>query len=82
MKTHMAQLSSRPCQLSEACDHTMMLPACRGRALKGELVVDAILMTGIHSILQDDQGDAVKVRGAAGHCLAWCCCWCSSVRVQ
>jgi hypothetical protein len=37
--------------------------------LKGELVVDAVLMTGIHSILQDDQGDAVKVRGAAaGYC--------------
>jgi hypothetical protein len=36
---------------------------CRGRVLKGQLVVDAILMTGIHTVLQDEQGEAVKVNG-------------------
>ena len=36
--------------------------------LKGKLVTDALFMTGIHSILQDEQGDAVKVCGTA---MAW-----------
>lgn len=33
----------------------------RGRVLKGRLVVDALLMTGIHSVLEDEAGDVVKV---------------------
>jgi hypothetical protein len=33
--------------------------------LKGKLVVDAILMTSIQSILQDEHGDAVKVGSTA-----------------
>jgi hypothetical protein len=29
--------------------------------LKGKLVVDAVLMTGVASVLQDEHGDVVKV---------------------
>lgn len=32
--------------------------------LKGRLIVDAVPMTGIHSVLEDVDGDVVKVRHA------------------
>lgn len=41
---------------------TMCVGACRGRVLRGKLVVDALLMTGIHTVLQDEQGEAINVR--------------------